>query len=140
MNFTLRFRFGDESESSLPVSTGPTPAPRALNRANSALSGRPLPQNLFIPANGIPERWHAAHDQVLREFDQPARAVWALVLARSRNRDEHARVLNAGPGSYPAHQSELQNWGFAHPEAKALREQMIARMRALICAEISCEP
>lgn len=137
VEFTIAFRF-DETGASPPLTQAAAPAARALGRANALLAERPLPPNLFIPANGVPERWLRAHEQVLREFELPAREVWALVLARSRNRGEHATVLNAGPASYPSHQSELETWGFRHPEAKALQQRMVDRMRALICAEISC--
>lgn len=140
IGFTLRFGIGDEPGAGRPPVAGRVPAARDLARSTALLTERPLPENLFIPANGVPERGRAVHAQVLREFDRPAREVWALVLARSRDRNEHARVLNAGPGSWAAHQSELQTWSFAHPEAKALQGAMVDRMRALVCAEIVCEP
>lgn len=141
VGFTLRFRLSDESGSAPPSAAGRAPADRDLDRAKAALAQRPLPSNLFIPAEGVPARWRAAHDQVLQEFDRPAREVWALVLARSRSRTARERVLNAGPASvWPAHFSGLQDWGIEHPEAKSLRKEMIDRMRALVCAEIVCEP
>lgn len=139
VDFTLRFRIADDSERGDPDRAVRGPSERDINRAIARLAERPLPQNIFIPANGVPQRWRAAHDQVLREFDQPARHVWALVLARSRDRRETETVLNAGPGSYPDHRSELQNWSFANPEARALQQRMVNRMRELVCAEITCE-
>lgn len=141
VSFTLRFRLADESGSAPAAAVGRAPAARDLDRAKAALAQRPLPSNLFIPADGVPARWRAAHDQVLQEFDRPVREVWALVLARSRSRAARERVLNAGPASvWPAHFSGLQDWAIEHPEAKALRTEMIDRMRGLICAEIVCEP